>query len=93
MSNITPDDKIAISQLYVKLVEEGCASPFSTAMEIALMDKAVDFLKTMAENSDKLHKILDMMDSRILGLQSRIEAMDANVVAQLQGINHQVSGD
>ena len=76
MSNISPDDKIAISSLYVKLVEEGCTSPFAKAMEIALMDKAVEFLKQMAENSDKLHKILDMMDSRILGLQHKIEEME-----------------
>lgn len=69
MSNISPDDKIAISSLYVKLVEEGCTSPFAKAMELALMHKAVEFLKQMAENSDKLHKVLDMMDSHVGGGQ------------------------
>jgi hypothetical protein len=90
---MTPEDKVHASQIFIKLHEEGCTTPYATSMELFYMDKIVEKLSHIAENSDKLHKILNMMDSRILGLQERMTGMEEAIVSKLQGINHQVSGD
>jgi hypothetical protein len=62
MSILSPDEKVVISQLYVKLTEDGATSPLGKAMELFLMDKIIDLLKILCDNSDKIMKILEQIN-------------------------------
>ena len=59
---MSPDEKIIGSKIYAHLHEQGCKDSYAKAMELILMDKIVDFLKIVADNSDNILKILEEAD-------------------------------
>lgn len=56
---MSPDEKIAASRVYIMLEENGCKEAYAKAFELILMDKIVDLLKVLCDNSDKIMKILE----------------------------------